>query len=448
MTSFVARIARVTVLVAAAGAAATAIVSTAIAHRLLVAGIDGRMRGAATALADEIATVADPAEVARDVEEDGRELRHSGLRIAVYQGGRLLAGDAAAPVAAVGCASDEGDRRLCAVASGRRLVVVAEASGEVRAQIRLFAEAAALAVLLTTAAAFLLARRLAARVMGPLTRLRDAVARVPDHSLAGVTLGADEGWEEVDALRAVLLQLIGRLDRALVSARAFAADAAHELRTPVATMRAELELAAEEPDADPRAVKEAIGRVHRTLLAASALIERLLILALPGSGQVLEGEAVAMADVVREAVGALPESGRSRVSMELAEEGLVRGDASLFRAMADNALDNALKFGLPGPVRVKVETRDGRVVTAFQDSGPGIPPEERQRVFQPFYRTRQARASTVRGHGIGLALIAHVAAGHGGQASFRDVVGQGALLEIVLPAWAPADQAGIRAPLT
>jgi signal transduction histidine kinase len=438
--SFVARIARVTVLVAAAGAALTAVVSTYIAHRLIVAGIDKRMRGAAVALADEIATIPSRAEVERDVNEDSRELHHSGLLIAVYQDGRFVAGDQAAPVAAAGCASQQVRRdtvRLCAVPSGRRMVVVAEATGEIRAQLRLFAEAAGLAVLFTIAAAFLIARRLAARVMGPLTRLRDVVATVPDHSPGGVTLGADEGWEEVDALRTVLMQLLQRLDRALVQAKSFAADAAHELRTPVATMRAELELMAEDPECDMATVKEAIGRVHRTLLAASALIERLLILALPADSDVPEGHAVAMADVVREAVGALPEGSRGRVTVAIAEEGIVRGDASLFRAMADNALDNALKFGDGGPVLVKVESRVDRVVTAFHDSGPGIPLDERQRVFQPFYRTRQARASTVRGHGIGLALIAHVAAGHGGQAVFRDA-DRGALLEIVLPAWTPA----------
>jgi two-component system OmpR family sensor kinase len=436
--SFVARIARITVLVAAVGAAFTAIVSTYIAHRLIVAGMDRRLRGAAVALADEIATLSDQRAIDSDVDEDSRELHHSGLQIAVFEGSRLLAGDAGTPVAAgPGCASQAGVR-LCAVPSGRRLVVVAGASGELSAQLRLFGEAAALAVLVTIVAALLIARGLAARVMGPLTRLRHLVATVPDHSPGAVTLGADEGWEEVDALRAVLMQLLARLDRALVQARSFAADAAHELRTPVATMRAELELLAEDPgEGGMAAVKEAIGRVHRTLLAASALIERLLILALPADGDAPEGQAVAMADVLREAVTALPESSRARVAVEITDEGIVRGDASLFRALADNALDNALKFGAGGPVVVRVAARDGRVVTTFQDSGPGIPPAERQRVFQPFYRTREARASTVRGHGIGLALIAHVAAGHGGQAAFRDVE-RGALLEIVLPAWAPA----------
>jgi signal transduction histidine kinase len=84
----------------------------------------------------------------------------------------------------------------------------------------------------------------------------------------------------------------------------------------------------------------------------------------------------------------------------------------------------------------KVASQGGRVITTVEDHGPGVPSQEQQRVFEPFYRTSAARASTVRGHGIGLALIAHVAAGHGGQAAFREVT-RGALLEVNLPAWTP-----------
>jgi two-component system OmpR family sensor kinase len=434
--SFVARLARITVLVAAAGAALTAVVSTYIAHRLLVAGMDTRMRGAATALADEIAQLPDAAALAADVDEDSRELHHAGLQIAVFTGGRRLSGDPAVPAATVpGCSTNGDGMRLCAVAAGPRMVVVAGRAGEVGSQLRLFGEAAALAVAVTLAAALLIARRLAARVMGPLTRLRALVATVPEHAPGSAALGADEGWEEVDALRRVLAALLVRLDRALVQARTFAADAAHELRTPVATMRAELELLAEDPG-DPSAAREALARVHRTLLASSALIERLLILALPPGSAPAEGQAVAMADVVREAIAALPEASRTRTSADCQDEGIVRGDGALLRALVDNALDNALKFGAAAPVTVTVTARANRVLTTFQDGGPGIPLTERGRVFQPFYRTPEARASTVRGHGIGLALIAHVTAGHGGEAAFGDSP-RGALLEVTLPAWTP-----------
>jgi signal transduction histidine kinase len=174
--------------------------------------------------------------------------------------------------------------------------------------------------------------------------------------------------------------------------------------------------------------------VHRTLLAVSALIERLLILALPAGEDAERGQAVAMADVVREAVANLPPERAARVRAALDDEGMVRGDPSLLRAMVDNALDNALKFGAPQEVLVSVGCDGDRVITTVRDRGPGVPTQERARVFEPFYRTAEARASTVRGHGIGLALIAHVAAGHGGEAAFRDV-SSGALLEIALPAW-------------
>jgi signal transduction histidine kinase len=431
----VARVARLTVVVAALGAAVTAGLSTYVAHRSLTAGMDTRLRGAALALADEIRAGLTLDEVRRDVEEDGRELAHAGLQIAVFEGPHLLGGDPTTPVGpGTGCAT-VGKLRLCAERAGARLVVVAGPGDAIRSQLHLFAEAALVGVLFTVFAAVLIGRRLAARVVAPLTRLRQAVATVPDDAPGSADLGADEGWEEVDALRRVLGQVLSRLDLAVAQARHFAADAAHELRTPVATMRAELELVAEEPTDLPGA-RAAIARVHRTLLSVSALIDRLLILALPTPSGAPEGQAVALSEIVREAVDALPEASRARVTTHLEDEGIVRGDAALLRALVDNAVDNALKFSAPHPVLCKVASQGGRVITTVADHGPGVPRQEHERVFEPFYRTSAARASTVRGHGIGLALIAHVAAGHGGQAAFREV-DRGALLEVNLPAWTP-----------
>ncbi len=429
--SFVARVARVTTIVAALSAALTAGVSTVVAGRLIRSGMDRRLRGAAVALADEIRVDPAPAEIQRDVDEDARELAYSGLRLAVFRGSRLQAGSASVPPApAPGCQSAPG-LRLCAVPAGDFVVVVAGAEGA--AELGRFAQAALLALLITVAVALLTGRRLATRVVGPLTRLAASVDTVSERAPGRAALGPDEGWAEVDALRGTLAQLLTRLDRALAQARRFAADAAHELRTPVATMRAELELLAEDPG-DLAAARAAIARVHRTLLAMSALIERLLILALPADEEGNQGQAVAMADLVREATAALPPDRRARVQPALDSDGMVRGDPTLLRAMVDNALDNALKFGAAGAVQIGVNGSGDSVVTWVQDSGPGIPPAERTRVFEPFYRTPEARAGAVRGHGIGLALIAHVAAGHGGRASFTDSAA-GARLEISLPAW-------------
>jgi signal transduction histidine kinase len=110
----------------------------------------------------------------------------------------------------------------------------------------------------------------------------------------------------------------------------------------------------------------------------------------------------------------------------------VRGDSSLLTSLVENAVQNALKFAPDGSITVCVQGGEGaHVVLRVVDSGPGIPPEQRERVFDPFYRAKPGVAA---GHGLGLALIAHIARAHGGHAHFEDVP-RGAELVIRLPAW-------------
>ncbi|HWB81486.1 MAG TPA: ATP-binding protein, partial [Nannocystaceae bacterium] len=143
------------------------------------------------------------------------------------------------------------------------------------------------------------------------------------------------------------------------------------------------------------------------------------------------GEAVELVDVVDAVRAALPEAERERVHAEIDGEPIVRGDPELLRAMIHNAIDNALKFS-----RERVDVRihgDERVVIDVIDRGPGIPASERDAVFAAFYRRADTRGTP--GHGIGLALIAHVAAAHDGHAELVDAK-LGAHLQITLPRWA------------
>ena len=105
------------------------------------------------------------------------------------------------------------------------------------------------------------------------------------------------------------------------------------------------------------------------------------------------------------------------MTADLSDDVLVRGDGTLLRALVSNALDNALKFSR-GNVVVSASHDAHACVVSVVDDGPGIPDEERARVFGAFYRTAASRASGAMGHGVGLALIAHVAAAHGGTAEF------------------------------
>jgi two-component system sensor histidine kinase TctE len=154
-------------------------------------------------------------------------------------------------------------------------------------------------------------------------------------------------------------------------------------------------------------------------------------LVLADSSTIERGEAVDLADLVDLVLDVLPGELRARVHASVGEDMLVRGDAELLRAMLANAIDNALKFSA-GPVELDVCEREGQLCIEVRDQGPGLAPDERERVFAPFVRA--ARTSKVAGHGLGLALIRHVAVVHAGSAAFADA-DRGARLVMQLPRW-------------
>lgn len=427
------RVAGAVVLAAALGAAATAAATNALAWRWSLAREDVRLGAAAETLLQELTESND---VTAANEED-RELAPAGLRIALWQGDSRRGGAAGLRPGPAGCGAMEWDGaawRRCTVRRGARAVVVASPFAPFEATRRAWLGASVTAVLLASLLALAAGRATAARTVAPLTRLRGSLDGVRGDAPDPAVLAPAEGFDELDALRTALAALLSRQREALARSRRFAADAAHELRTPLATARAELELAAETPDL-PAELARSLSRAHGTLLRMGALAERLLILAAPAEGLV-GAEPVCLADIARDAVDALPEAARGRVTLRAEDDGVLRGEPTLLRVMVDNALDNALKFAPAGAVTVEVTARGGELTLRVRDEGPGVAPEERARVFEAFHRAASARAGGARGHGVGLALVAHVAAAHGGAARFEDTP-RGACLCVTLPAWRP-----------
>lgn len=236
----------------------------------------------------------------------------------------------------------------------------------------------------------------------------------------------------MDALREAIRSLVTRLGEVVDRSRGFAASAAHELRTPLATMMAELELAAEE---SPQSA-EALARVRRTVRRLSVLVERLLVIA--SGSQVRVNDAVAMEDVVRETIAARRMNERARIVTRSDASGIVRGDEELLRVVVDNLIDNALKFGDHGKVTVEVSEDGASVLVSVRDEGPGIDPAEAEQLLKAFTRGSSADGAVVPGHGVGLSIVAHGARIHGGEVVFvpRDI---GAEVKIVLPIWKGAD---------
>lgn len=423
-SSLVRRVAIGAALVASLAALLSAFATIVFAALLLQRAEDRRIEEATLTFAAELSREgATPAAIRAVHREESAEMTHTGLLFAVYDdASSRLAGDPRlAWPAREGCSTMDA-LRACRARTGNGLWAVVAAPHA--RPLPWLGGAAVLAAILAAAMALGASWPIARRLVGPLTRLRERIAALDVEALSRADLGADERIAEVDALRATLSQLIERVERALAQAHRFAANAAHELRTPLTTVRAELELLAEKPDRDGAA------RAQQKLAELSVLVERLLVLAVPTRTAEDHDEVVSLRDLVEDAVLALPALDRARVS--LAEsDAQVRGDASLLATMINNALGNALKFARSA--RVEIVQRDGFAVVHFDDDGPGVDATERERAFEPFVRATEALRARVPGHGLGLALIRHVAVTHGGTAALVDKPTRGARLELRLP---------------
>ena len=274
----------------------------------------------------------------------------------------------------------------------------------------------------------LASRGLARWAVGPLARLGVRLGNAPMDE--ATDLGPDEGVREVDALRRTLRDLLDRRAEALRAARLFAAGAAHELRTPLTTLSGELELLAEESLAEP--IQSRIEGLRTSTGRIVELVERLLVLARVGAAEGMRQDAVELGELLEEVCRRASRTAAGRLTYAPRATPIVRGDESLLSVLCDNAVTNALLHASPASVRIVIDEHEVDVVLDVIDEGPGIEPNERVRLFEPFQRG----ATAGQGIGLGLALVGQIARAHGGDAMFIDT-DKGAHLRIRLPRWTP-----------
>jgi len=249
------------------------------------------------------------------------------------------------------------------------------------------------------------------RALAPLRALADAVAARDPQRLEPVA--ADRVPGEVRALVERLNELFARIEVSLERERTFTADAAHELRTPLAAIRAQAQVARGSRDDAERA--HALGQVIAGCDRAARLSGQLLTLARLEAGEWRERLVPCDLDAVaREVLAEVAQTAHSRgVAVELHAEApvTVRGDASLLHVLLRNLVDNAIRYGAGGSaVRVELGRDASHAVLRVVDQGPGIPAAERARVRDRFYRGLGTGES---GAGLGLAIASRIAALHG-----------------------------------
>lgn len=272
--------------------------------------------------------------------------------------------------------------------------------------------AGGLAALLALGLGFALARGLERRLAGVSTAAQavmagDLTRRLPESGRG----------DEFDRLAATINTMLERIETLVAEVRQVTDDIAHDLRSPLSRLRQRLEAAlarAREPEADATVLEEALAELDQILATFAALLR----IARTEAGTGREGfSAVDLSTLVTEVAEvyapAAEEAGRP-ITTEIAPGRQVTGSAALLRQALANLLDNALAHGA-GPIRVTLRA-DG--VLEVSDQGPGIPPEEREKVTRRFYRLDRSRGTP--GTGLGLSLVAAVARLHGGRLALRD----------------------------
>jgi signal transduction histidine kinase len=283
----------------------------------------------------------------------------------------------------------------------------------------------ALALLVALAGSALAALLLTRLALAPLARLRSAAAGIGDTADLGARVPVGGAPVEVDELARELNAMLVRLgkaadarERALASARRFAADAGHELRTPLMSLRASL---ATLRRTERAAAELALAAAGRDLDRLTRLVEQLQALARGEAGPPRTPEPLDLGEMADSALTSLRvRHPAARVALHCSDPGpVVRADSDGVRAMLDNVLENAARHGREGG-RIEVAVAagdDGGAQITVDDDGPGIPPGERPAVIGRFVRGAGAQGP---GTGLGLAIVAAEAERHGGTVSLEE----------------------------
>jgi len=270
-----------------------------------------------------------------------------------------------------------------------------------------------------------------ARGIRPLAELQQRIRLRESTDLSPIAEGNVP--DEVAPLVRAINDLLQRLDKTIASQRHFLADAAHQLKTPLAGLRMQAELATREIDSgrgDPASMKHTLRQIALSTQRASHMVNQLLAMArAEDAGQAARHQRVDIAAITRAVVqDFVPRAIEKRIDLgyegpeasDRYEDTCLLGEPVLLGEMIRNLVDNALQYTPQGgtvTARVMPDPLDRCVVVQVEDTGPGIAPAEREAVFRPFYR---ALGTQVDGSGLGLAIVQEVAQRHGAEVVISD----------------------------
>ncbi len=278
----------------------------------------------------------------------------------------------------------------------------------------------------------ILAYFVSGRALKPLRSFASQVEKVHLNNLADMKIDEDV-LPEFRQLSRSFNQMLDRLNNAFSAQRQFTGNAAHELRTPLALMQAQLELfSAEHPDVLPETAEfltllreqtERLTQMTKTLLEMSNL------------QQVARNEHIQLAPMIEEIFTDLAPAAEKRgITTEVEGDGVMTGSDALIYRLLFNLTENAVKYNRPGgTVLVSVTQEPEKLIIRVSDTGCGIPEEYRRSIFQPFFRVDKSRSREYGGAGLGLSLVWEIADLHGGSVRVEESSDKGTVIAAELP---------------
>ena len=295
-----------------------------------------------------------------------------------------------------------------------------------------FSKQSVLAMVIIGLLAIGLTYRAVGRMLRPLKKLTDSVEAVDEQNLnRRVEPGGAQG--EVLVLTESFNGMLDRLEEAFLIQKSFAANAAHELKTPLAVIKSSLQVLEMNPHPETADYQEFMEDTGKSLERIIKTVEGLLSLA--NLASVETDQKVEVSALIRQAVQELSGKAKSaQVEMSVfCEEAEVNGNPSLLYRAFYNLIENAIKYNrVGGQVRIAIKPDKEHVMVQITDNGIGIEAEAVGHIFEPFFRADQSRSQKIPGSGLGLAVVKMILDKHEGEISVESQAGKGTRFEICL----------------
>jgi two-component system, OmpR family, sensor kinase len=287
------------------------------------------------------------------------------------------------------------------------------------------------------AAASVAAYWLAHKALRPVERMTSDAQEIGKGGL-NERVAVPAARDEIRRLGVTLNEMLDRIERGVVDKRRLVADASHALRTPLAVMRAEVDVSLRNDALSP-AAREVLASAREEVDRMSRAVDNLLALAEADEGRLeLLTQPVSLRQAIDAAVGPLRMLAAAKQVALLVEGDPLeaQADPQRLHLALTNLIENAIKFTPPGScVRVANWRRGSEVGVTVSDEGPGIPAEDHERLFDRYYRAESVRGRNIGGSGLGLAICHEVALAHGGRLWLESALGGGSAFSLALPSW-------------